>query len=101
MSQNVSFFLGSKKRDLGDKSRNVEDSKKHRENSDSTNSLPDDVFMMISIHLNVVKYCLKNIELQVKELSVLHEDTKISQIKGKKQLDSLVDALELLSAKFD
>ena len=44
MSQNVSFFLGSTKRDLGDKSRNVEDSKKHRENSDSTNSLPDDVF---------------------------------------------------------
>ena len=40
----MSFFLGSTKRDLGDKSRNVEDSKKHRENSDSTNSLPDDVF---------------------------------------------------------
>ena len=32
---------------------------------------------------------------------MLHEDTKNSQIKGEKQLDSLADALELLSAKFD
>ena len=36
----MSFFLGSKKRDLSDKSKNGEDSKKHRENK----SLPDDVF---------------------------------------------------------
>ena len=39
----MSFFLGSKKRDLSDKSRNGEDSKKHRENSDNSSSLPDDV----------------------------------------------------------
>ena len=32
---------------------------------------------------------------------MLHEDTKNSQIKGEKQLDSLADALELLSAKLD
>ena len=37
------FFLGSKKRDLSDKSRNGEDSKKHRENSDSASLLLDDV----------------------------------------------------------
>ena len=30
---------------------------------------------------------------------MLHEETKNSQIKGGKQLDSLADALELLSAK--
>ena len=41
----------------------------------------------------------KSKELQVKELLVLHEETKNSQIKGGKQLDSLADALELLSAK--
>ena len=98
------FFLGSKKRDLSNKSPNGEDSKKHRENSDSANSLPDDVFSdgfnspeCAKILIN----CLKSIELQVKEFFVLHEDTKNSQIKGEKQLDSLADALELLSAKFD
>ena len=39
--------------------------------------------------------------MQVKDLFVLHEDTKNSQIKGEKQLDSLAGALELLSAKLD
>ena len=39
--------------------------------------------------------------MQLKELFVLHEDTKNSQIKGKKHLESLANALELLSAKFD
>ena len=56
---------------------------------------------MVSIHLNVLKYCLKSIELQVKELFVFHKDTENSQIKGESQLDSLEGALELLSAKFD
>ena len=100
----MSFFLGSKKRDLSGKSWNGEDSKKHRDNSDSGSSLPHDAFSdgfnspeCAKILIN----CLKSIELQVKELFVLHEDTKNSQIKGEKQLDSLADALELLSAKFD
>ena len=56
---------------------------------------------MVSIHLNVLKNCLKSIELQVKELFVFHKDTENSQIKGESQLDSLEGALELLSAKFD
>lgn len=37
----------------------------------------------------------------MKELFVLHEDTKISQIKGEKQLDSVADALDLLSVNLD
>ena len=32
---------------------------------------------------------------------MLHEDTKNSDIKGEKQLDSLADVLKLLSAKLD
>ena len=40
----LSFSFGSKKRDLGDKLRNGEGSKNHRENSDGTSSLPDNVF---------------------------------------------------------
>ena len=98
------FFLGSNKRELSDKSRNGEDSKKHRENSKSASSLPDDVFSdgfnspeCTKILIN----CLKSIEFLVKELFVLHEDTKISQIKGEKQLDSVADALDLLSVNLD
>ena len=40
----MSLFLGSKKRDLSDKSRNGENSKENKENSDSASSLPDDAF---------------------------------------------------------
>ena len=63
----MSFFFGSKKRDLINKSQNGEDSKKHRENSDSASSLPDDVF---NDSLNspecakILNNCLKGIELQ-------------------------------------
>ena len=55
--------------------------KKHRENSDSASSLPDDVF---SDGFNspdcakILDHCLKSIELQAKELFVLYEDTKNS-----------------------
>ena len=62
----MSVFLGSKKRDLSDKSRNGGDSKKHKENSDSASSLPDNVFSdgfnspeCAKILIN----CLKSIEL--------------------------------------
>ena len=87
----MSPFLGSKKRDLGDKSRNGEDSKKHRENRDTASSLPHDVFSDDFYSPECAKIlinCLKSIKLQLKELFMLHEDTKKSQMKGKKQLDS-------------
>ena len=42
----MSFFLGGKKRDLSDgsKSRDGDDSKKVKEQYESINSMPDDVF---------------------------------------------------------
>ena len=63
------------------------------ENSDSASSLPDDVLSDGKILIN----CLKSIQLHVKELFVFHNDAKNSQIKEEKQLESLEDALELLS----
>ena len=66
--------------------------------------LPHDVFsegFNLPECAKIVINCLKSIELQVKELFVLHEDTKNSQIKGEKQLDSPSGALELLSVKSD
>ena len=92
----MSFFLGSKKRDLSDKSKDVEDSKKVKE-SDSLSSLPDEVF---SDGLNspelakLLINCSKSIENQVKELFTFHEEAKESQIK-------VTEAFEFMSAKFD
>ena len=92
----MSFFLGSKKRDLSDKSKDGEDSKKVKE-SDSLSSLPDEVF---SDGLNspelaklLINYS-KSIENQVKELFTFHEEAKESQIK-------VTEAFEFMSAKFD
>ena len=92
----MSFFLGSKKRDLSDKSKDGEDSKKVKE-SDSLSSLPDEVF---SDGLNspelakLLINCLKSIENQVKELFTFHEEANESQIK-------VTESLEFMSAKFD
>ena len=60
----MSFFSGSKKRDLSQKLKDGEDSKKVKE-SDSLSSLPDEVF---SDGLNspespkLLVHCLKSIE---------------------------------------
>ena len=55
--------------------------KKRRENSDSTTSLPDDVFsdgFSSPECAKILDNSLKSIELQVKDLFVLYEDTKNS-----------------------
>ena len=85
----MSFFLGSKKRDLSNKSKDGEDSKKVKE-SDSLSPLPDEVF---SDGLNspelakLLVNCLKSINNQVTELFTFHEEAKKSQIKVTKSLD--------------
>ena len=92
----MSFFLGSKKRDLSNKSKDGEDSKKVKE-SDSLSSLPDKVF---SDGLNSPELAkllinfLKSIENQAKELLTFHKEAKKSQIK-------VTESLEFMSAKFD
>ena len=78
-----SFSLGSKKRDLSDKSRDGEGSKKLKE-SDSLSSLPDEVLSdgLKSPELaKLLASCLKSIENQVKELFMFYEEAKESQIK--------------------
>ena len=93
----MSFFLGNKKRDLSDKSRNGEDAKKVKENAESTGSLSDEVF---SNGLNspecakILVNCLRNTENQVKELFILNEENKNTQIK-------VTESLEFFSNKFD
>ena len=92
----MSFFLGSKKRDLFDKSRDGEDSEKVKE-SDSLSSVPDQVF---SDGLNswelakLLVNCLKSIKNQVKQLFTFYEEAKESQIK-------VTESLEFISVKFE
>ena len=92
----MSFFWGSKKRDLSDKSRDGEDSEKVKE-SDSLSSVPDQVF---SDGLNswelakVLVNCLKSIKNQVKQLFTFYEEAKESQIK-------VTESLEFISVKFE
>ena len=79
----MSFFLGSRKKDLSDKSKDREDSKKVKE-SNSLSSLPDEVFPdgLNSPELaKLLANCLKSKENQVKELFTFHEEAKESQIK--------------------
>ena len=92
----MSFFWGSKKRDLSDKSRDGEDSEKVKE-SDSLSSVPDQVF---SDGLNswelakLLVNCLKSIKNQVKQLFTFYEEAKESQIK-------VTESLEFISVKFE
>ena len=96
----MSFFLRNKKRGPSDKSRDGEDSKKRREQSDSLNSLSDEVFAdgLNSPELAKLLACsLRNIDAQVKDLFKVNEETKMSQIKVTESLDALskkIDELE-------
>lgn len=93
----VEFFLGSKN-DLSDesKTRNGIDSNKIREDCDNINSMPYDVFVdgiSSSGCAKILVISLRNIEGQVNELYTLYENTKNSQIKGKKQIQSVIESL--------
>ena len=97
----MSFFLGSKKRDLSDKSRDGgEDSKNLRKQIDSLSSLSNEVFAdgLHSPELAKLLVCsLRNIEDLVKDLFKVDKETKMSQIKLAESLDTLskkIDELE-------
>ena len=96
----MSFFLGNKKRDLSDKCRDSGDSKKLRKQSDSFSSLSNEIFkdgLNSSELAKLLVWSLRNIEVQVKDLFQVNEETKISQIKVTESLDALskkIDELE-------
>ena len=70
----MSFFgMGSKKRDLSDKSQSGDERKKVRE--DSMSDLPDDVFedgFNSPGCAKILVNCMRNMEQQIKELIVLY-----------------------------
>ena len=102
----MSFLGGGKKRDLSDgsKSRDGDDSQKVKEQYESINSMPDDVFTDGLSSPNCAKIlinCLRNIETQVKDLYDCFDVLKNSHIKGEKQLDSVNESIKHLSDRFD
>ena len=73
--------MDSKKRDLSDgsKSKTGEDSKKIKVDYDNINSMLNEVFrdgLSFRSCAKILVYCLRNIESQLNELYILHEDTK-------------------------
>ena len=81
---------------MSDKSRNGGDAKKVKEIAKSTFSLSDEVFsdgLNSSECAKILLNCLRNIENQLKEFSVVNEETK-KQIK-------VTDSLKFFSNKFD
>ena len=82
---------------MSDKSRNGENVKKIKENAESTGSLSDVVFsngLNSPERVKILVNCLRNIENHVKELFILNEETKNTQIK-------VTESLEFFSNKFD
>ena len=62
--------------------------------------MPDDIFadgLSSPSCAKIVVNCLRNIERQVNELYILYEDTENSDIKSKKQLQSVTESLDILS----
>ena len=81
---------------MSDKSRNGGDTKKVKETAKSTFSLSDEVFsdgLNSSECAKILLNCLRNIENQLKEFSVVNEETK-KKIK-------VTDSLKLFSNNFD
>ena len=99
----MSFFgMGSKKRDLSDKSQSGDERKKVRE--DSMSDLPDDIFedgFNSPGCAKILVNCMRNMEQQIKELIVSSNESKQARIKGEEHLTSITTSLNSLSQKFD
>ena len=101
----MSFFGGGKKRDLSDgsKSKDVDDCKKVKEQYDTINSMPDDVFidgLSSPTCAKMLLNCLKTIETRVADLYSLFDVLKDNQVKGERQLDSINESIKDAQAEF-
>ena len=93
--------MGSKKRDLSDKSQSGDERKKVRE--DRMSDLPDDVFedgFNSPGCAKILVNCMRNMEQQIRELIVSSNESKEARIKGEEHLTSIT-SLNSLSQKFD
>ena len=100
-----SFY--KKKQDLSSKFNDGDDSKKPRESSlyDSTaNATNTDIFtesLKSKDCVAILYSCLKKLDEDMKKVLKMCEKTKDSQIKGESQLNSLSEAMDFMTNKFE
>ena len=90
-------------------SKEDDDPKRQKEESSGVSCLdsptsPVNVFaesLKSNVCVKILMNCLKNLEKEVKELKDLASSNNANQIKGKRQLLELKDAVDFISNKFD
>ena len=103
----ITKFFDKKKRDLSRKSNDGDDSKRPTESSldDSiANATNTDVFtesLMSEACVAILYSCMKKLEEEMKKVFQVCEKTKGSQIKGESQLNSLSEAMDFMTNKFE
>ena len=93
-----------KKSKLKDNSTNGDDPKKQHEGSLNDSQNVDNIFtegLSSPDYVTILINCIKNMEKQIVEIFNKTEETKNSQIKGKKHLIESNKAATLISEKFD
>ena len=103
----ITKFFDKKKRDLSRKSNDGDDSKRPTESSldDSiANATNTDVFtesLMSEACVAILYSCMKKLEEEMKKVFQVCEKTKGSQINGESQLNSLSEAMDFMTNKFE
>ena len=101
------FDRNSKKRDLNGNSNQEEGAKKLKEGSLNTSrasEIPDEVFpesLKSPDFVNILFSCIKNLEKQITQVFENTMQMKEGQIKGRKQLAELTEAIDFISNNFD
>ena len=109
LTKDISKFFekASKKRDLSDGSKTCKDPKKMWEDKSSIGSvtdLTDDVFaenLKSLEYTEILSNCLRNVEMETKDIYTVANSTQDHQIKGEKQLIDLTESIKILSDKFE
>ena len=103
----ITKCFDKKKWDLSSKSNNGDDSKRPRESrldNSIANAKNTDVFtesLKSEDCVAVLYSCMKKLEEDMKKVLQMCEKTKDSQIKGEIQLNSLIEALDFMTNKFE
>ena len=101
------FDRNLKKRDISDNLNQEESSKKLKDESLNTSrasDIPDEVFtesLKPPDCVNILFSCIKNVEREITQIFENTKEFKEGQIKGKKHLAELTEAVDFISNKFE
>ena len=103
----ITIFFDKKKQDLSSKFNNGDDSRRPREScldNSIANTTNLDVFtecLKSEDCVAILYNCMKKFEEEMKKVFHMCEKTKDSQIKDKSQLNSLREAMDFMTNKFE